>query len=54
MADKKPPQGVQAQFEEEAYKLGIELIESYRKGICVDKNITLEAIIKILDISKRD
>ena len=36
-----------AEFETEVYKLGLELIESYRKGTCTDWNKTLEMIIEI-------
>lgn len=54
MADKKPIlSDVQSQFEEEMYKLGLELVESFRKGTCSDKGKVLDAAIKILDISKR-
>lgn len=51
MAEKKtaveiPAEG-KAAFETEVYKLGLELIESYRKGTCTDWNKTLEMIIEI-------
>ena len=60
MAEKKPAQptvkpplnpDVYEQFDTEVYKLGLELIESYRTGKCQDRNKTLEAIIEIF---KRD
>ena len=56
MAEKKPVQptaketpdsDVYDQFETEVYKLGLELIESYRTGKCSDRNKTLDAIIAI-------
>lgn len=46
MADKKP-QEEKEKFEAEVYKLGLELIEAYRTGTCLDRNVTLETIIAI-------
>ena len=54
MAEKKPPQDEKDQFELEMYRLGLELVESYRKGTCPDRDKTLNAAIKILEITKRD
>ncbi len=53
MADKKPLDEKNL-FEAEMYKLGLELIESYRKGACTDRDKILNAAIKILEITKRD
>lgn len=54
MAEKKPPQEEKIQFETETYKLGLELIEKFRQGNCGNRSETLDKIIKIFEISKRD
>lgn len=45
MAEKKPDD--KDKFEVEVYRLGLELIESYRQGTCADRNKALEMIIEI-------
>lgn len=50
MAEKKADE--KARFEAEVYKLGLELIEAYRTGMCSDRDKTLAAIIKLFAVSK--
>ena len=47
MTDKKTTPEEKEKFEAAVYELGLELIESYREGTCLDRNKTLEAIIEI-------
>lgn len=54
MAEKKTPQEEKTKFDTEMYKLGLELIEAYRKGNCSNRSEILEKAIKIFEISKQD
>lgn len=57
MADKKPVQGKKAEFENEVYTLGLELIESYRKGAYSNlnpPNLILGTIVEIFKTAKTD
>lgn len=57
MADKKPVQGNKAEFENEVYTLGLELIEFYRRGAYNTLNSPkqiLDTIVEIFRIAKTD
>lgn len=50
MAEKTPTE--KNQFEAEVYKLGLEMIENYRQGNCLDRNEMLKAIIELFKVSQ--
>ena len=57
MADKKPAQGKKTEFENAVYELGLELIDTYRKGAyssITPANLLLETIVEIFKTAKTD